>query len=213
MTNQLLITTVLDSNPFCRFPLIINFFLGNNKLKDAPPSSRLLTQKRNRIETDRSYLRFFEKKKKDKKEAPDRGREMETTSSSSSSSSPSAAELISKSKRKEALGWMEWLRGWLYVIYEMLFQRILASHLQNPLPLPPVNDLTCIVTGSTSGIGREIARYKATIFKLFNFSFSFNFFIVFQLNWNPNFSLYVLEQAIGRIGGSCCYGSEELKGG
>lgn len=101
------------------------------------------------------------KKKKDKKEAPDRGREMETTSSSSSTSSPSAAELISKSKRKEALGWMEWLRGWLYVIYEMLFQRILASHLQNPLPLPPVNDLTCIVTGSTSGIGREIARQLA----------------------------------------------------
>ncbi|KAL9432583.1 hypothetical protein AB3S75_027587 [Citrus x aurantiifolia] len=86
---------------------------------------------------------------------------METTSSSSSTSSPSAAELISKSERKEALGWMEWLRGWLYVIYEMLFQRILASHLQNPLPLPPVNDLTCIVTGSTSGIGREIARQLA----------------------------------------------------
>lgn len=31
----------------------------------------------------------------------------------------------------------------------------------NPLPLPPVNDLTCIVTGSTSGIGREIARQLA----------------------------------------------------
>lgn len=67
MTNQLLITTVLDSNPFCRFPLIINYFLENNKLKDAPPSSRLLTHNRNRIETDRSYLRFFEKKKKIKK--------------------------------------------------------------------------------------------------------------------------------------------------
>lgn len=64
MTNQLLITTVLDSNPFCRFPLIINYFLENNKLKDAPPSSRLLTHNRNRIETDRSYLRFFQKKKK-----------------------------------------------------------------------------------------------------------------------------------------------------
>ncbi|KAK2655562.1 hypothetical protein Ddye_008614 [Dipteronia dyeriana] len=67
----------------------------------------------------------------------------------------------SRKKKKDALGWMEWLRGWLYVIYEMLFQRILASHLQNPLPLPPVNDLTCIVTGSTSGIGREIARQLA----------------------------------------------------
>ncbi|KAJ0085697.1 hypothetical protein Patl1_07633 [Pistacia atlantica] len=56
---------------------------------------------------------------------------------------------------------MEWLGGWCYVIHEMLFQRILASHLQNPLPLPPVNDRTCIVTGSTSGIGREIARANA----------------------------------------------------
>ncbi|EXC01791.1 Retinol dehydrogenase 11 [Morus notabilis] len=66
-----------------------------------------------------------------------------------------------KKKKKEALGWMEWLRGWFYVVYEMLFQRIMASHLQNPMPLPPINDLTCIVTGSTSGIGREIARQLA----------------------------------------------------
>lgn len=64
-----------------------------------------------------------------------------------------------KTAKKEALGWMEWLRGWFYLVYEMLFQRILASHLQNPMPLPPINDLTCIVTGSTSGIGCEIARY------------------------------------------------------
>ncbi|GKV05320.1 hypothetical protein SLEP1_g17348 [Rubroshorea leprosula] len=63
--------------------------------------------------------------------------------------------------KKEALGWMEWCRGWMHVIYEMLFQRILASHLENPLPLPPINDLTCIVTGSTSGIGRETARQLA----------------------------------------------------
>lgn len=62
-------------------------------------------------------------------------------------------------RKKEALGWIEWLRGWFCVIYEMLFQRIMASHLQNPLPLPPANDLSCIVTGSTSGIGREIARF------------------------------------------------------
>ncbi|XP_022924166.1 dehydrogenase/reductase SDR family member FEY-like isoform X2 [Cucurbita moschata] len=66
-----------------------------------------------------------------------------------------------KNSKKGALGWIEWLRGWMYVIHEMLFQRILASHLQNPMPLPPVNDLTCIVTGSTSGIGREIARQLA----------------------------------------------------
>lgn len=47
------------------------------------------------------------------------------------------------------------------MIHEMLFQRIMASHLQNPLALPPVNDLTCIVTGATSGIGREMARQLA----------------------------------------------------
>nr|XP_043615462.1 dehydrogenase/reductase SDR family member FEY-like [Erigeron canadensis] len=62
---------------------------------------------------------------------------------------------------KKGLGWMEWLRGWFYLVYEMLFQRIMASHLQNPLPLPPLNDLTCIITGSTSGIGRETARQMA----------------------------------------------------
>ncbi|KAL4632898.1 hypothetical protein ACB092_04G084400 [Castanea dentata] len=67
-----------------------------------------------------------------------------------------------KQKKKEGLGWIEWLRGWMYLIYEMLFQRISASHLHNPLPLPPgLNDLTCIVTGSTSGIGRETARQLA----------------------------------------------------
>ncbi|GMI92780.1 FOREVER YOUNG [Hibiscus trionum] len=63
--------------------------------------------------------------------------------------------------KKQGLGWIEWLRGWMYVIYEMLFQRIMASHLHNPLELPPLNDLTCVVTGSTSGIGREIARQLA----------------------------------------------------
>nr|GMD34354.1 retinol dehydrogenase 12-like [Ipomoea batatas] len=64
-------------------------------------------------------------------------------------------------RKKKALGWIEWLRGLLFVVYELLFQRIAASHLENPMPLPPVNHLTCIVTGSTSGIGREIARKLA----------------------------------------------------
>ncbi|KAK7314739.1 hypothetical protein VNO77_33267 [Canavalia gladiata] len=80
---------------------------------------------------------------------------MATTSSSSSE-----APLESK-KKKKSLGWIEWLRGWFCLIYEMLFQRIMASHLHNPMPLPPINDLTCIVTGSTSGIGLEIARQLA----------------------------------------------------
>ncbi|KAK2987583.1 hypothetical protein RJ640_027884 [Escallonia rubra] len=66
-----------------------------------------------------------------------------------------------KVKVKEGLGWIEWARGWLNLIYEMLFQRITASHLQNPMPLPPINDITCVITGSTSGIGREIARQLA----------------------------------------------------
>ncbi|KAF3639039.1 hypothetical protein FXO38_22890 [Capsicum annuum] len=73
----------------------------------------------------------------------------------------SASEASKAPLKKEALGWMEWLRGWFYLVYEMLFQRILASHLHNPMPLPPINDLTCVVTGSTSGIGREIARQLA----------------------------------------------------
>ncbi|XP_015070745.1 dehydrogenase/reductase SDR family member FEY-like [Solanum pennellii] len=75
--------------------------------------------------------------------------------------SSSEAKQPLKTAKKKALGWMEWLRGWFYLVYEMLFQRILASHLQNPMPLPPINDVTCIVTGSTSGIGREIARQLA----------------------------------------------------
>ncbi|KAL6579721.1 hypothetical protein OROMI_007745 [Orobanche minor] len=64
------------------------------------------------------------------------------------------------SVKKEGLGWIEWLMGWLHLAYEMLFQRIVASNLQNPMPLPPINDLTYIVTGSTSGIGKEIARMR-----------------------------------------------------
>lgn len=93
-------------------------------------------------------------------------------------------EEVKKKKKKEGLGWIEWARGWLYLVYEMLFQRITASHLQNPMPLPPVNDLTCIVTGSTSGIGREIARSESPSFKstkideFISFSFSVSLFVL-----------------------------------
>ncbi|KAJ4973377.1 hypothetical protein NE237_006551 [Protea cynaroides] len=73
----------------------------------------------------------------------------------------SSATSSSIEKPKQGLGWMEWLRGWFYVIYEFLFQRIMASHLQNPIPLPPLNDLTCIITGCTNGIGLKIARQMA----------------------------------------------------
>jgi hypothetical protein len=86
-----------------------------------------------------------------------------TTTPSSSSNEPL------KKNKKQCLGWIEWLRGWFHLFYEFLFQRIIASHLYNPMPLPPINDLTCIVTGSTSGIGIETARYP--------FIFPFQFFV------------------------------------
>ncbi|KAK1296164.1 hypothetical protein QJS10_CPB15g00079 [Acorus calamus] len=53
------------------------------------------------------------------------------------------------------------MRGWINIVWEFLFQRISASHLQCPLPLPPLDNLTVIVTGSTSGIGLQIARQLA----------------------------------------------------
>ena len=64
-------------------------------------------------------------------------------------------------KVKRTPWWMKSLTGWSYVIYEMLFQKMQARHLKNPLPLPPLHDVTCIVTGSTSGIGLETARQLA----------------------------------------------------
>lgn len=80
-------------------------------------------------------------------------------------------EMQAAKTKKEGLGWLNWLTGWFYLVYEMLFQRILASHLQNPMPIPPVNDLTFIVTGSTSGIGKEIARlFHAYIFVVISVS-------------------------------------------
>ncbi|KAK9115616.1 hypothetical protein Sjap_014563 [Stephania japonica] len=86
-------------------------------------------------------------------------------SSPSTSRSPASEERAKtcekKEKKKEGLGWMEWMRGWLYLAYEMLFQRITASHLQNPIPLPPLHGVTCVITGCTSGIGLQIARQLA----------------------------------------------------
>ncbi|CAA7051619.1 unnamed protein product [Microthlaspi erraticum] len=68
---------------------------------------------------------------------------------------------LKKTKKMDGLGWIEWLRGLSNVLQEMFFQRVMASHLHNPFPLPPLNHLTCIVTGSTSGIGSETARQLA----------------------------------------------------
>ncbi|KAG6420917.1 hypothetical protein SASPL_117462 [Salvia splendens] len=72
-------------------------------------------------------------------------------------------EAVPQKVKKEGLGWIEWLMGWFYLAYEMLFQRIVASNVPNPMLLPPINDLTFIVTGSTSGIGKEIARNSVEI--------------------------------------------------
>jgi hypothetical protein len=77
---------------------------------------------------------------------------------SSGGGAEEAAEPGSPGGRKEALGWMEWGRGWLATVGEFFFQRIAASHLANPLELPPLDGVSVIVTGATSGIGLEIAR-------------------------------------------------------
>ncbi|EEF35050.1 dehydrogenase/reductase SDR family member FEY [Ricinus communis] len=64
--------------------------------------------------------------------------------------------LVGKAKRRP--WWMESFKGWSYVMYEMLFQKICTWNLKNPLPLPCLDNVNCIVTGSTSGIGLEIAK-------------------------------------------------------
>ncbi|XP_009763378.1 dehydrogenase/reductase SDR family member FEY-like [Nicotiana tabacum] len=74
---------------------------------------------------------------------------------------PSSAAFTLMRKEKTGLGWIEWIQGWYRLTYETLFQKINARNLHDPLPLPPLNGQTCIVTGATSGIGLEIARQLA----------------------------------------------------
>ncbi|KAI3759596.1 hypothetical protein L6452_07521 [Arctium lappa] len=64
-------------------------------------------------------------------------------------------------KDKPGLGWIEWLKGWYHLVLETFLEKYWSRHLPNPLPLPPLYGVTSIVTGSTSGIGLEIARQLA----------------------------------------------------
>ncbi|XP_074275505.1 dehydrogenase/reductase SDR family member FEY-like isoform X2 [Silene latifolia] len=64
-------------------------------------------------------------------------------------------------KMKKNIGYIDWIKGWINIISEMLFQRIASKHLHNPIPLPSLHNLTFIVTGSTSGIGLQTARQLA----------------------------------------------------
>ncbi|BBN08921.1 hypothetical protein MPTK1_4g15580 [Marchantia polymorpha subsp. ruderalis] len=51
-----------------------------------------------------------------------------------------------------------WLKGLWTVIIDTIGQRFRCRHLPKRLPLPHFAHFTCIVTGSTGGIGMEIAR-------------------------------------------------------
>ncbi|PWA92683.1 hypothetical protein CTI12_AA052510 [Artemisia annua] len=64
-------------------------------------------------------------------------------------------------EEKPQLGWFEWLKGWYRLVLETFFEKYWSRHLPNSLPLPPLNSITSIVTGSSSGIGLEIARQLA----------------------------------------------------
>jgi len=86
--------------------------------------------------------------------------------------------MSSEMKKNDGLGWIQWMRGWFNVVQEILLQRIMASHLQIPFHLPPLNHLTCIVTGSTSGIGSETARSQI---ENINFPLASYFVFVFLL--------------------------------
>ncbi|KAI3766168.1 hypothetical protein L2E82_16219 [Cichorium intybus] len=69
--------------------------------------------------------------------------------------------LIPTNQDKQELGWKEWLKGWYRLVLETFFEKYWSINLPNPLPLPLLNGMTAIVTGSTSGIGLETARQLA----------------------------------------------------
>lgn len=111
-------------------------------------------------------------------------------------------EIVSSNKtKKDGLGWMVWLRGWVNVLQEILLQRIMASHLHNPFPLPPLNNLTCIVTGSTSGIGSETARYQIqnkALFIILSYCFLFSFAVLEKISV-IRFTLHLSGEVAGSL--------------
>ena len=78
------------------------------------------------------------------------------------SSSASTSRTALSKKSEKGLEWIEWLKGYALLIYEVFFEKFSARHLQNPLPLPPLQDVNCILTGCTSGIGLEMAKQMAS---------------------------------------------------
>ncbi|KAK3004914.1 hypothetical protein RJ639_019684 [Escallonia herrerae] len=79
----------------------------------------------------------------------------ETVRMASASSPPSK-----KQEKQDLVGW-NGSKGGMTRFSRHVFRKIMSRHLQNPLPLPRLNGKTCIVIGSTSGIGLEIARQLA----------------------------------------------------
>ncbi|KAJ7565594.1 hypothetical protein O6H91_02G066000 [Diphasiastrum complanatum] len=66
-----------------------------------------------------------------------------------------------KEQPHHGLGWWEWFTGLLHVVVDVFLQRVRACHLSQRMDLPTVSDLSCIVTGATSGIGLHTAEQLA----------------------------------------------------
>ena len=61
------------------------------------------------------------------------------------------------------LGWDSWIANVLWVATDTLFQRVTSMHVPGLPPLTPLPHLTCIITGCTSGIGLQTAKYRSPI--------------------------------------------------
>lgn len=106
------------------------------------------------------------------------------------------------------LSWSSWILNILFVAWDTIFQRWSARHVPAKLPLPPLNHLTAMITGATSGIGLHTA-------KLVPLFFSFTGSLLYSLSsfcWCHHYSL----QSFGafwrpsracRSQHQCCQGS------